>query len=87
MISVGIPKSNHRVWETGPMVQLTKECGDWMETYVGYRQFRLLDGPEYHPPRPHFVITNSWHSVVRNDETKIYFSDPEHAMLFKLTWK
>lgn len=85
---VEVPVSNNRVWQDRSVVLLTADATAWLEENVGNRQFRHPDSPEYHPPRPHWIIMNDWHpiQVGRKKGTKIFFSDPKLAMLFKLTW-
>jgi hypothetical protein len=90
MTPVGVPKSNTKVWKLSRFrdgtVLLTKEAEQWLETNVGIRQFRHLDQPEYRPPRDHWLILNTRHSISPGQPTKIYFKNPDHAMLFKLTF-
>ena len=86
MTPVAILRSNTRVWQEGGRAKLTEEAEKWLEAMVGYQQFRGLQQPEYHPPRPHWLILNSYHSLNNNQPTRIFFSDPGHAALFKLTF-
>jgi hypothetical protein len=86
MVSVSVPRSNTRVWEPTGRVKLTQEAEQWLETTVGSQQFRHPDQPEYYPVRSHWVIINSYHSLSSANGTRIFFSDKDHAVLFKLTF-
>ena len=86
MESVGVFRDNTRVWKPGYEVKLTSEAEQWLEQFVGIRQFRHVDSPEYSPPAPHWVIMNSGHNLVKELPTKIYFSEKRHAAMFKLTF-
>lgn len=86
MTPVEIPRSNRRVWTEEGRVTLAEEADAWLEKFVGHRQFRGLDQPEYHPRRDHWLILNSFHSLNNNHGTRIFFSNPGHAAMFKLTF-
>ncbi len=90
MVPIRIPRFNQRVWQrpAGKAI-LTNECRRWLETHVGYEQFRHPDSEEYDTPYPHWIQFDSWFPIqVRLETTgaRLYFSDAKHAVLFKLTW-
>lgn len=86
MTPIEIPRSNEEVWKPGGEVALTLEVEKWMDTFVGIRQFRSLHSEPYIGGQDHYLITNSWHSHNPKTGTRIYFSNPSHAVLFKLTF-
>lgn len=86
MTSVKVSQDNRRVWIEGGGVKLTREAENWLEANVGHRQFRGLFHDEYRPIRDHWLITATYHSFNKDNPTKIYFRNPRHALLFKLTF-
>jgi len=86
MTPIAVPQANTRVWEPIKKVKFTQEAEQWLETTVGSQQFRRPSDAEYSPPRPHWVIINTYHSVFERHATRIFFSDKSHAALFKLTF-
>lgn len=86
MTPLDIPQDNERVWLQSGNVQLTEEAEQWLSAFVGIQQFRHPEDEPYRGGKDHFVIANNWHSVNRNRGTRIFFSNPAHAALFKLTF-
>jgi hypothetical protein len=83
---IEVPQLNDRVWEQSGSVKLTEEAERWLETFVGIQQFRHPDSEPYSGDKDHYIIANNWHSVNRDRGTRIFFSNPAHAAMFKLSF-